>query len=630
MENKSRFSIDYIPVVIALCFVGFHIVASGYQTLPGVKQMVVHLGFALVMIFSNMMVESVKKEKKLAAVIDAIMCIAAFGISIYAYTAVELAQGANAGIVTRESAIIGAVFLVLLLIATRNRVGNGLPLIVLIFLAYALFGKYLPQPYGHRGYTVSRIVGNLFLGTDAIWGSVLQASSVFIAVFIIFGSVLQIIHGGEFIAEFAQGMLGDVRGGPAKVSVIASGLFGSISGSVAANVVGTGTVTIPLMKKSGFEPEYAAAVEAIASTGGQLMPPVMGATAFILAEYCGVTYGQLMVMAIVPAILYYFHVFLQVDFYAKKKNLKPLDASEKPDIKAVMKWGGHLFIPILVIIYCLVFSNLSVSRSAFYGIVVGVLVSFFKKETRINLKALLPIIRNCAMSISMIAVACASAGMIVGVFSLTGLGFKLSNLLVTISGGHVVVLLIITMIASLILGMGLPTTAAYVVLASLVAPALIEFGIPKIVAHFFIFYFGIYANVTPPVAVGLYAAIGIAKTTKIWRTAYNALMLGLTGFLLPYVMLYRPGLRLQGGMQTILLDIIVTTFSIIVFNCGHAGMIGKHSISMITRVLLIALFIIMLGPWGNMMVDIISSACALILMVATYLMKEWKSKKQTA
>ena len=623
-KKMSIHPVEMLPAVVGIAYVGFHLFTAGYRTLPGVKQMVVHLGFALAMIFSNMFVTAYKERKFFSGALYMAMLIAGVGISVYNWTAVELASGAAAGRVTLENAIVGTVFLALVLIATHNRVGKGLPILVLLFLAYAMLGSYLPQPYGHRGYTVTRIVGNLFLGTDAMWGTVLQASSVLIAIFIVFGAVLQLIRGGEFMAEFAQGLLGNVNGGPAKVAVLASALFGSISGSVAANVVGTGTVTIPLMKKTGFEPEYAAAVEAIASTGGQLMPPVMGATAFILADYCGVTYGSLMVLAIVPAILYYFHLLLQVHLYAKKMKLPLMSRSEMPDIKEVVRWGGHLFIPIIVIIYCLVFSNLSVPRSAFYGILSGILVSFFRKETLIDLWKIAPVLKGCAMGISMIAVSCAAAGMIVGVFSLTGLGHKISNLLILISGNSMMILLIITMIAALILGMGLPTTAAYIILASLVAPALINFGIPKIVAHFFIFYFGIYANITPPVAVGLYAAIGIADTSRIWKTSFNALMLGLTGFIMPYMLLYREGLMLKGGIETILLDITVTVSAIIVFNIAHAGYIMGRTIPTLIRGILFVSCVVMAGPWGGTMFDLLGMATAAIVLAAILLLTSSK------
>lgn len=620
MRMKKKFELDYLLLFVGGAYVAFHLYTAGVRTLPGMKQMVAHLGFALLMIFLTILIKDFKQNKStLCKAAHGLFVLASLYGSYYAWITVDHAQGKMAGIVTTENAIVGITYLVVVLIATRIKVGNGLPVLVLVFLAYAAFGNHLPMPWGHRGYPIQRIVGNIFLGTDALWGTVLQASSVIIAVFIIFGGALQMIKGGEFIAEFAQALLGNVRGGPAKVSVMGSALFGSISGSVAANVVGTGSITIPLMKRTGFIPEYAAAVEAIASTGGQLMPPVMGATAFILADYIGISYGSLMVAALVPALLYYFQVFLQVDFRAKKLKLKPLDKSQMPVLRDTLRWGGHLFIPIVVIIYCLVWSDLSVARSAYYGIISGVLVSFLRKETRIELKKTLPILKDCAQSISMIAVSCASAGIIVGVFSLTGLGFKLSNLLIAISGNNVVVLLAITMIASLILGMGLPTSAAYIILASLVAPALEQFGIPKMAAHFFIFYFGIYANITPPVAVGLYAAIGIAETQKFWTTAKYALQLGLTGFVMPYVLMYRSGLFLQNGWQQIVPDIGLSVLTIIILNFAQAGFIRRRTICMWIRIPLYVLCFLMIGPLGGLTVNLLSAAAAIAVCLAILL-----------
>lgn len=570
-------ALQSMVTLIAVFMVGFHIYTAFFGILPGVQQMIVHLGVAFLVVSAARLAAAWKEKTSYGIAVGLAMIAASMASFSYSSYAVEAAEGARAGLVTNVDFVFGWLTILLILEVTRRTSGWPLPIVALIFMAYALWGHYIPSDLlSHRGYSLYRIVGNLYLGSAAVFGVALQASANVIALFLIFGALLEASKSGEFIGEFSQALLGKIRGGPAKVAVVASALFGSISGSVAANVVGTGSFTIPLMKRTGFSPSFAGAVEATASCGGQIMPPVMGATAFVMADIIGVSYSYLCLVAVIPAMLYFGSVFAGVDAEAYKKNLGGLSVQEIPSLKATLLWGGHLLIPLILMIMLLIFLQISPGRAGFWGIVATVGLCSLKRETRLKFKPLLGTLVQCAKGISVVAAACATAGIIVGIVMLTGLGYRLTNVLIELSGGNLPVLLMLTMIASLILGMGLPTVATYLILVTLVAPALIKMGVNIFAAHFFIFYFGVLANITPPVAIGLYAATGIARA-PLGRTAMHALKLAIPGIVAPYVMCLRPGLLLQeGGPHSTLLDIFLGVLGITMLVVSMTGVWRGH------------------------------------------------------
>ncbi|MBN2568757.1 MAG: TRAP transporter permease, partial [Deltaproteobacteria bacterium] len=419
----------------------------------------------------------------------------------------------------------GAMCIVLLLEATRRAIGWQLPLIAIIFIVFAYTGPYLPGWFAHKGFSTPRIVSHLYLTTEGIFGLPLGVSASYIMLFVIFGQILEKSGGGQFFIDFAYGIAGRSRGGPAKAAIVASSLFGTMSGSSVANVVTTGTFTIPLMKKTGYKPFYAGAVEAVASSGGLIMPPIMGAGAFVMAEITGIAYSDIVIAAFLPAILLYFSIFAQVDFEAGKEKLKPLSKEELPNLKEALMKRGHMMLPLLILIYFLMIKRTSPMPAGLWAVVITVAIGMIKPLTRMNLKGFFGGLINAGKSMMPVATACACSGLIIGVISLTGVGLKFSNIIVEIAQGNIIVALVLVMISTIILGMGVPPTASYIVMSTLGAPSLVQMGVPMLPAHLFIFYFAAFANITPPVALAAYAASGVAGSNPM-RTGFQAFKLG--------------------------------------------------------------------------------------------------------
>jgi TRAP transporter 4TM/12TM fusion protein len=435
----------------------------------------------------------------------------------------------------------GIVTLLVVLELARRTTGWGLVVVALMALVYAVAGPYLPGILAHRGYGFSRIMEHLYLSTEGIWGVPLGVSADFVYLFVLFGSLLDMAGGGALLIGLADRVAGRTRGGPAKTAALASALMGSLSGSAVANVVTTGTFTIPLMRRSGFKPFFSGAIEAAASTGGQLMPPIMGAGAFILATWTNIPYTRVAVAAIIPAILYYVALLMAIHFRAGRMGLRGGEIKElEPVLPRV-----HLLLPLLFIVILLAMGR-SPMRAAFWGVVTALAVSFLTRATRPKPERIEKALLAAASGAVQVAAACAAAGIVVGVASLTGIGLRMSELIITVSQGELFPALLLTALGSIVLGMGLPTTAAYVVLAALGAPALIEMGVPLLAAHLFIFYFGCISNVTPPVSLAAYAASGIAGSPPL-KTAWTAMLLASAGFLVPFMFVYAPALLLEGG-----------------------------------------------------------------------------------
>jgi len=448
----------------------------------------------------------------------------------------------------------GGLLLLLVLEATRRSVGLPIVLVAAAFLLYGLAGPWMPEMVAHKGYSPQRLIAYLAWTTDGVFGIPIAVSATFVVVFIIFGALLDRLGAGAYFLNLAMAASGRLAGGPALTAVVASGLMGSISGSAVSNVVTTGAFTIPLMVKSGYRPVYAAAVEAAASTGGQIMPPVMGAAAFVLAELTGVPYGRVALAAALPAFFYFFCLGLMVYFEARRRDLRGLSAAELPPLGRTFLGQAHLWLPLALLVWLLVGEGYSPMKSGAWTIAclaaVGCLAALVR-ERRLPWRRLLEALQAGARIAAPVACACATAGVMIGVVSLTGLGVRFTRLLILLSGGELWLALVLMMVACIVLGTGLPTTAAYVITAVLGAPALVKMGVPLFAAHLFIFYFAIISFITPPVAISAYAAAGLARSGPM-RTGFWALGLGIAGFLVPFYFVFHPALILQGGWWQVL------------------------------------------------------------------------------
>ena len=445
--------------------------------------------------------------------------------------------------------IVVAIIGILILAELCRRV-VGFPILVVAgcFVAYAFYADF----------STKRIISHLFYTTEGVMGTPIGVCSTFIVLFILFGSFLDKTGVGRYFIDIANSIAGAAVGGPAKVAVIASALQGMISGSSVANTVGSGSFTIPMMKRTGYPPEFAGAVEAAASTGGQIMPPIMGAAAFLMAEITGFDYSEVVIAAILPAFLYFAGSFLMVHFEAKKLNLRGLDKSEIPSFWKIFLEKGYLLLPLVVLVYSMMSGKTS-SKSAVYAILTSIVVSMFRKDTRMSFSTFLDALENGARSTISVAVACAIAGIIVGIVTLTGIGLKLASGLLALSGGIKIFALFFTMLACIILGMGVPTTANYVIMATITAPIVVKLGVDLLAAHMFVFYFGIVADITPPVALAAYAGSAIAKSNPL-KTGITATRIAIAAFIVPYVFAFSPEMLLLGAPVYKAVQIAVTSF----------------------------------------------------------------------
>jgi len=477
--------------------------------------------------------------------------LALIGVAAFLYYVINFRTiVGQMGLYTTRDMIFAIIGIAVLFECCRRVVGIPLMVAVSLFLCYAYFGKYIPGDFGHAGYTLNRIFNFLFYTTEGVIGTPISVCATFIFIFILFGAFLEKTGIGAFFIDIANSVAGKAVGGPAKVAVISSALYGTISGSSVGNVVGTGSFTIPMMKRIGYKPYFAGAVEAAASTGGQLMPPVMGAAAFLMAEITGISYARIILAAAIPAVLYFTGILIAVHFEAMKLGLKGMPAAQIPKFGKLLREKGQLFLAIVAIVIFLS-SGYTITRSALYAIVVAIVVSMFRADTRMSPKSFLEALENGGRNSIGVAVACAMAGMIVGVVTMTGLGLTFAGALQKLAAGisspffRLLAALFFCMIASIMLGMGVPTTANYVIMATVTAPILLQVSanagivVPLLAAHLFVFYFGIIADITPPVALAAYAGSAIAKSDPM-RTGVTASRLGIAAFIVPYIFVMSP------------------------------------------------------------------------------------------
>ncbi|MDR1180033.1 MAG: TRAP transporter permease [Spirochaetales bacterium] len=605
-ENKMHGIRGWLMLPLCIFCSLYFLYTAYYGPLPSLIQRTVLLFCCALMVFLSKPVS--EKHPRIALIIDLILAavtIAGFGYTFFERDHIEI----SVGLPHTRDYIFGIFCVVCIVEATRRKVGLALPILSAIFVLYGILGPYLPGLLRHSGMDSDAFITALYMSEEGLFGMPAMAAANFVFAFILFGAFLAVSGAGDAFTDIAIVVFGGMRGGPAKASVVSSGLMGMLSGSAVANVVTTGTFTIPLMKKSGYSASSAGAIEAVASTGGQIMPPVMGAAAFIMADTLGVPYWEVVKAAFIPAFLYYIALFFMVDFEAAKAKIKGMAVGAGVSMKKLLTSSWYSLVPIFCLVYFLGIAGLSAQKSAFYTIVAIFILSMLRKQTRITPKKFLTALISGAKGGMEVGVVCGCAGIIVSIILRSGLGMRLTGLLIDISGGSLIVLMILTMLTSFILGMGLPTSACYIIVAILIAPAMVRMGVLPMAAHLFAFYYGCLCNITPPVALAAYAGASLAGASPM-ETGWKAVRFGLCGFIVPYMFVFGSPLILIGSIP----EIILAAFTACIGTYLLAvGLMGFHfmKVSLLFRLLYIACALLMIKPgWTT---DLIGLAGGIVL-----------------
>jgi TRAP transporter 4TM/12TM fusion protein len=573
-----------------------------------------------------------RKDRDYVPWYDLIAALAGLGVGLYIFFQYPNIAD-TLGEITTQSTVLGSLTVLLLAEGSRRLIGWPLVIIALAFVLYALFAYLFPGDFYGRGWAVPRLATYLYLDANGIFGLPLQVGSGIVLVFILFGEALHAVGGAAFLSDFALAAMGRFRGGQAKIAIMSSSLFGNISGSAVANVVVDGAFTIPMMKKAGYPPPVAAAVEAVASTGGQIMPPVMGAAAFLIAEYLGIPYAEVALAALVPAVLYYVALFIQVDLLAARNGIHGLPRVELPRLLPVMKRSAGFLVPLAVLIVFMFFLNRRPEEAGLLAVLSALIVGLFTPTVKIGPRQVLSMLLSTGRSLLEIAAITGLAGVVIGVLQLSGLGFTLTFTLLSLGETSAVLLVILTAIVSIILGMGMPTTAVYVLLAVLVAPGLAKLGILPIAAHMFIFYFGMLSMVTPPVCIASYAAATIGKTDPI-RTGWEAMRLCAIAYIIPFLFVFSPSLLLIGAWYEVVLSCITAIGGAILLGVGLVGYLFRP-VGAIKRSLFIiaaAALLIPVVPGGDLAamtwaVNGAGLALAVVLLSIEWLARSLRSER---
>ena len=599
-----------LPVITFLASVGlalFAFLLPVYAFVPNLVERAIHLGLAIPLIF----LAGRKTVGRAGLLLNC--ALAALGVSLCAYIALNFRAILDQyGVVNGPGQVVMGILLVgLVLEGARRMIRPVLPVITLLFLLYAFFGHLIPGSFGHVRYDVGQIVGLLFITTGGIWGQLTGISASIIAIFVFLGAFVGETGGGKGFRLLSIRLAGRLRGGPAKVATVASALFGSISGSASANVVTTGAFTIPMMKRLGFRPAFAAAVEAVASTGGQIMPPIMGAGAFIMAELTETPYLKIALAAFFPALLYYFTCWVGIHLFAKRDGLTGLEASELPAWRETLLSSAFFFVPFGVLLTFLVLAY-TPQYAAFWAAVSTLPLAFLTTEFRWDSGVLAKVKRAVlegGPQVAMIASICACAQIIIAVLSHTGLGVKISTFIIDLSGGSLLVTLVLTMITCIILGMEVPTTAAYIMAAVVASPALIKLGVHPLAAHLFVFYFAILSAITPPVCGAVYIAAGMAGADWM-ETARYSLRLSYAAFLLPFIFVYDYGLLLVAGAGAFAAGaaILRTVLAMLLLSAGFIGQL-RGELTAVGRLLCLIVGVLWIVPhWAWDLLGALGSA----------------------
>lgn len=605
-----------IVLVIAVIWSLFQIYISSFGIMDAVKARACFFGFLAVMIF---LLIPARKEygqtRNLPTVWDWV-CIASAIVSV-GFLLFNYDDYVETGIHIPADFWFGGLGILVAFEAARRAAGNVMTILAAIFLLYNFFGQYIPGTFGLGYLGYERVVDTMWWGAQGIFGTVVGVAATYIFLFILFGTFLRRSGFIDFINDLALAVAGRSAGGPAKVAVIGSGFMGMINGSGVANASSVGTVTIPLMKKAGFRPHFAGAVEAVAGTGGVIAPPIMGAASFVMAESLGVPYRTIMLAAIIPAIFYFLMCFMSVHFEAKKLGIEGMPKDRLPNIVAVLKQRGHLFIPVLVIIALLV-SGTTPLYAAVWAMVSIVVVSWFKKDTRMGLKEIMEALAEGSKGVLTVGAACSIVGVIIGTISLTSIGLTLGNNILELAGSHLFLVAFFTMLICIILGMGVPVTASYVITATIAAPLLAKMGVPLLVAHMFAFFFAALSDITPPVALAAMASAGIAKA-PFFKVAFTAVKLGAIGFIIPYFFLYNPLLLFRGGSIIDSIAVaLIGMIGVIALSAGFSNWLLTKT-NMVQRLMLIAAGLLMIDP------DYGTDLIGIVLLAAVYI---WQRKKR--
>lgn len=599
--------------VIALAYTLFHIYTAGFGNLPNLMQRSIHVGFALVLTF--LLFSFRGRGGKRVSPMDWLFAVLTVVSTIWVIVNYDRFMQRLA--LETVDFVLGAITILLVMEAARRLIGMVFALLAAFFLVYAYFGPYIPMPFAHRGFGLNVIVNHLYTTDLGLWGVTTAVSANIVAIFIIFGTVLFFAGGGLAFMNIALILAGRTVGGPAKVATIASALFGTISGSAAANVAVTGSFTIPMMKRLNYDKNFAAGVEATASTGGQLMPPIMGAAAFIMAELLAVPYVTVMTAALVPALLMYGGLFLGVHFGSKKRGYARLADEEIPDWRKVLAPRQLLPLigPIAVLLYYL-FSGSSPQRAGFAATITAIVLFIFQDldlaAYRVRARSMLKALESAGYALIMIAALAATAQIVIGIIGLTGVGVRFTTILISASGGNLLPALLITMSVALVLGMGMPTTGAYLLAASVLAPALVRMGVEPLQSHMFVFYFAIISAITPPVCAAVFVASGIAQSDWL-KSSFAAVRLGIVAFIIPYMFVYSPALMLEGDPLWIAMAIVSASIGVTALAGGMMGyFIDRNNIAETVGLVAASLLLIKPGSLTDLIgLGLLAVICAL-------------------
>lgn len=604
--------------IIGVLMVIYHVWAIAFGTPEAVWFRGTHLLFAMTLVF--IIHRCSGAPEGLPSPLDLLLLVLAATPILYLFVNYDYVVNRIFYVddLTTLDMIMGVLMTVMVLEATRRVIGWALPLTAIVFLAYGLFVARM-EPM--------RMIDQLYMTTEGIFGIPLSVSAAYVLIFVLFGSFMERTGTGQLFMDFAMSLTGATAGGPGKVSCVSSALFGTISGSAVANVMVDGPITIPLMKRSGFPPHFAAGVEAVASTGGQIMPPIMGAAAFVMAEFLGVSYGQVVIWAIIPAVLYYIACFAAVHFEAKRRGIVGVPRSELPRLSAVMRERGHMFLPVLAILVVM-YSGFSAPMAALAGVIACFPVAALRKSTRhyVTFGNLIEACVDGAKNALSVALACAAAGVVIAVVTLTGLGIVFTQYVVHLSQSFLLLALVFTMIAGIVLGMGMPTTPAYIIMTALLVPAIVKFGVIVPAAHMFAFYFAILSAITPPVALAVFAAAGLAKS-DLWTTGLAAVRIAATSFIVPFMFVYEPALLMIGDWPSIIWASLTASVGVIVFAAGLHGYFITHSAHW-QSVLLAVAGLLLIDP--HVLTSIIGAMIAAVVIAAQLMTKRAALKPEIA
>lgn len=590
--NLRRF-VTILTVSLAV----FQLYTAFFGLLPAMQQRSVHMAFVLPLIFL-LYPMTAKSRRDRPSLLDWALAAMAAVCTVYIFVMYEDIAN-RSGMYEQYELYLGAAMIILVFEAARRALGYALPAFCSLFLFFGYFGRSMPGPFRHFGLSVPRIIEELYLTTDGLFGLVTGVSATYIYLFILFGSFLSATGTSKFFNDISMALTGHLKGGPAKIAVVSSALMGTISGSTSANVATTGAFTIPLMKKIGYKPYFAGAVEAAASTGGQIMPPVLGSAAFIIADSLGISYLKVITASIVPALLYFLSVWCCLSREAAKMGLEGLPKDMLPRAYDVMVRDGYKMIPLVVIIYMLV-RGYNPLYSGCWGIASALLLSFIRKEDRVDLPKLVATLEDGSKSALSVAIACIIVGVVIGIMGATGIALKVGDVILSFTRGNLLLTLISTAVLAIILGMGMPTTASYVMASAVGVPALVLLGCKPLDSHFFVFFFAVLSSITPPVCVGAYTAAGLAGSDPN-QTAFASVKLALAGFIVPFVFMFSPEILLTNVVSW------PSTFLAIV-----TAMIGVFALSVATE----GFFAAPVPVWGRVLV-FIGALCLIIPGTAT-------------